>query len=257
MSSGRTALSAAAAALLAAVAPALAAQDHTITASSDVFTPASITIATGDRVVFANSGGSHNFVFEDGPRFPQTPRPAGDAVWSTPLSRVFTVAGTYRFYCATHGGPGGVGMSGTVTVAAGGPVPAPTPTPTPTATPTPGATGQPPAPQGGGALQVRSLTTAAKSFCVRRGPGCRRPGVRLRIDLSAPARVTGVLRRRPPRAGAPGRRFGRVDFGTVAAGPRTLTFQRTASGKRLTAGRYTLAATVRGAGSRSLSFRVR
>jgi plastocyanin len=255
MSSGRAALSAAAAALLAAVAPAPAAQDHTITASSNQFTQASITIATGDRVLFANSDGSHNFVFEDGPRFPDVPTPAGDAVWNTPLSRVFTVAGTYRFYCAAHGGPGGKGMSGTVTVAGEGPGPAPTPTPT--ATPTPGPGGGQQAPPGGGAVQVRALTTAATSFCVRRGPACRRPGVRLRIDLSAPARVTGVLRRRPPHGKAPARRFGRVDFGTVAAGPRMLAFRRTASGKRLTTGRYTLAATVRGAGTRSLSFRVR
>jgi plastocyanin len=241
--------------LIAAVAPALAAEDHTVTASDYVFAPRDITIAPGDRVVFANSGGSHNFVFEDGPRFPEEPTPAGDAVWNTPLSRVFTVAGTYRFYCAAHGGPGGAGMSGTVTVAAGGPVPVPTPTPTPT--PTPGPSGQSPAPPGGNAVQVRSLASAATSFCVRRSPECRRPGVRLRIDLSAPARVTGVLRRRSRRAGAPARRFGRVDFGTVAAGPRTLTFKRTASGKRLTAGRYTLAASVRGAGTRSLGFRVR
>jgi hypothetical protein len=62
--------------------------------------------------------------------------------------------------------------------------------------------------------------------------------------------VSGVLRRRA-------RRFGRVDFGTVPAGPRTLRFQRTSAGKRLTAGRYTLAATVSGAGTTNLSFRVR
>jgi plastocyanin len=28
----------------------------------------------------------------------------------------FTTAGTYRYHCAVHGGPGGVGMSGTVIV---------------------------------------------------------------------------------------------------------------------------------------------
>ncbi len=74
--------------------------------------------------------------------------------------------------------------------------------------------------------------------------------MRLRIDLSAPARVTGVLKRRA-------KRFGRVDFGTVAAGPRTLRFQRTSSGKRLAAGRYSLALRVGGDDAKTLRFRIR
>ncbi len=32
------------------------------------------------------------------------------------FSFTFTTAGTYAFYCANHGGAGGVGMSGTVIV---------------------------------------------------------------------------------------------------------------------------------------------
>ena len=55
----------------------------------------------------------------------------------------------------------------------------------------------------------------------------------MQIDLSQPATVTGTLRRR-------GRGFGRVRFGTVQAGARTLSFRRNAAGRRLTAGRYTL-----------------
>ena len=74
--------------------------------------------------------------------------------------------------------------------------------------------------------------------------------MRIRIDLSAPARVTGTLKRRA-------KRFGRVDFGTVAAGPRTLRFQRTTSGRRLKAGRYALALSVDGAAAETLRFRVR
>jgi plastocyanin len=236
--------------LIAAVAPALAAEDHTVTASNYVFAPRDITIAPGDRVVFANGGGIHNFAFDDGQAFPASPTDSSEPVWDTPLSRTFTTAGTYRFACDLHGPE----MSGTITVTGTAPSPAPTATPEPSPTPPPG-TGT--TPSGDAPVRVRSLASAAASFCVRRGPECRRPGVRLRIDLSAPARVTGVLRRRPPRAGAPARRFGRVDFGTVAAGPRTLRFRRTASGKRLTAGRYTLAVTVRGAGTTSLSFRIR
>ena len=97
---------------------------------------------------------------------------------------------------------------------------------------------------------MRSLKPAAKSFCARRSATCRKPGVRLKIDLSAPAQVRGVLKRKA-------KRFGSVDFGTVAAGPRTLRFQKTASGKRLKPGRYTLALTVDGAPAKTLRFRIR
>ena len=246
----RLALPAAAVAMVAvASSPALAA-DHTITASSNFFTDAAITIAPGDRVLFANAGGLHNFEFEDGPAFPASPTLPG-AAWNG-LERVFPSAGTYPYFCAQHGAPGGVGMSGVVTAAAPSPGPQPGPGPSPQPGPQPGPqpspTGEPPAAPG--TVQVRTLEPVAARFCARRGPRCRRPGVRVRIDLSAPARVTGVLRRRA-------KRFGRVDFGTVAAGPRTLRFRRTAADKRLVAGRYTLAVSVDGDAAKTLAFRVR
>jgi hypothetical protein len=89
---------------------------------------------------------------------------------------------------------------------------------------------------------------------VRRGPRCRRPGARLRIDLSAPADVRGTLRRRAPGARR-FRAFGRLRFGRVGAGARTLTFTRTAAGRRLRPGRYTLALHAAGT-RRTLAFRV-
>ena len=96
---------------------------------------------------------------------------------------------------------------------------------------------------------------AGSGFCTRRTATCRRPGVRLRIDLSAAAPVTGTVFRRA-RRGAPFRRFGSLDFGRVAAGPRTLSFTRTKAGRRLTAASYRLA--LKAAGStRTVSFRVR
>ena len=135
-------------------------------------------------------------------------------------------------------------MSGTVTVAAPSPGPQPGPgrrrSPARSPGPSQARAASPRRPRAAaGAVQVRTLEPAAARFCARRGPGCRRPGVRLRIDLSAPARVTGVLRRRA-------KRFGRVDFGTVAAGPQTLRFRRTAAGERLVPGRYSLAVRVDG-----------
>ncbi len=53
------------------------------------------------------------------------------------------------------------------------------------------------------------------------------------------------------------KRFGRVDFGTVAAGMRTLKFTKTAAGKRLTAGRYTLKLTIGARAPQTLGFKVR
>jgi hypothetical protein len=79
--------------------------------------------------------------------------------------------------------------------------------------------------------------------------------VRLRIDLTAPARVTGTLTRRV-RRGTPFRRFGTLDFGHVAAGPRTLAFTRTRAGRRLARGRYRLALAAAGS-TRTLAFAVR
>ena len=72
----------------------------------------------------------------------------------------------------------------------------------------------------------------------------------MRIDLSQPATVTGALRRR-------GRRYGRVRFGTVATGARTLAFRRTAAGRRLLRGRYTLRLQIAGELQPALRFSVR
>jgi hypothetical protein len=159
-------------------------------------------------------------------------------------------------------------------------VPAPTPTPTPTTTPdpTPSATPDPTptaqagggggAPGGGGSAtgdqnstahgtppELRSLKLLTAVACPRRTARCRAPGVALRIDLSAPARVRGTLRRRAPgstRLAA----FGSVRLGRVAAGPRTVRFTRTAAGRRLAPGAYKLRLTAAGS-VRSLAFRVR
>jgi plastocyanin len=236
--------------LVAAVAPALAAQQsHTITARQmpNRFDPPTLTIGAGELVTFANAGGVHNFAFEDGEQYPDDPEGPGGPGWAMPQGRAFPTAGTYRFLCEQHP----TEMTGTITVTAATPSPGPSPSPQPGPSPSPSpGPGGGTTPSGGQPTQVRSVSLASGSFCTRRGPKCRRPGVRLRIDLSAPARVTGVLTRRA-------KRFGRVDFGSVAAGPRTLRFQRTSSGKRLRAGRYSLALSVDGVAAKTLRFRVR
>jgi plastocyanin len=256
MSRGWVATLAALAGLTAAVMPATAA-DHRITASDFSFDPDDLTIARGDRVIFANDGGTHNFIFSDGPSIPNAPADADDAVWDTPPTREFDTPGIYSYVCGNHSF-----MSGTINVTAETPTPTPTPIPTPRPGPTPRPTPTPsPAPGPGtrpaAAVQVRALAAAGRSFCSKRRRGCPRPGVRVRIDLSRAAAVTGVLRRRPLRGSARARRFGRVDAGRVAAGLRTLRFSRTAAGRRLSSGRYTLTVRVDGRIAGTLSFKVR
>ena len=60
------------------------------------------------------------------------------------------------------------------------------------------------------------------------------------LVLSIPAEVSGTLTRRPLRGRARAKSFGRLNFGNVAAGVRTLTFSKNTAGTRLTAGRCTL-----------------
>jgi plastocyanin len=240
----RLALVVAGVALVAAVAPALAA-DHTITAlGNNRFDRPNLTIAAGDRVIFANASGNHNFAFSDGQSYPApTGVPSDDDRWDEPPSRTFDTPGTYPYVCVVHDDQG---MTGTIIVTAVEPTPTPQPSPDPTPTPTPSPGGGGTTPAGAQPVRVHTLALARGTFCAR----CKRPGVRLRIDLSAPARVTGVLKRRA-------KRFGRVDFGTVAAGPRTLRLRRTTAGRRLVAGRYSLALSVDAVAAKTLRFRVR
>jgi plastocyanin len=101
------------------------AADHIVTALSNMsFSPKSLSINAGDTVTFKNGGGSHNVASDPGSvttfRCANGCDGAGGngnvsgADWSATVS--FPTAGTIRYYCQAHGGPGGVGMSGTITV---------------------------------------------------------------------------------------------------------------------------------------------
>ena len=79
------------------------------------FTPPNITVDVGDTVTWNNTGGFHNVAFDDG-SFIQ-PNPPSFDTWS--VSHTFSSPGTYRYYCQIHGGPNGIGMSGSVTVSGG------------------------------------------------------------------------------------------------------------------------------------------
>jgi len=79
------------------------------------FEPADVTIFVGETVTWewAPTAIDHNVVPDDG----ITPASSG-ALASAPktYSYTFNDLGPFAYYCENHGGPGGIGMSGTVTV---------------------------------------------------------------------------------------------------------------------------------------------
>jgi plastocyanin len=80
---------------------------------ADVFDPSSITITQGDTVTWKNDGmHPHNVHFEEFTFV--MPDPFSSSTWM--VSNTFAQSGVYHYYCEVHGGVGGQGMSGTVTV---------------------------------------------------------------------------------------------------------------------------------------------
>jgi plastocyanin len=89
----------------------------TVTLLADnTFSPAAVQINVGDTVVWVRTAGFHN-VRADDDSFRLGEDAAGNVggTW-TSVSHTFTQAGTFGYYCEAHGGSGGLGMSGTVTV---------------------------------------------------------------------------------------------------------------------------------------------
>jgi len=86
-----------------------------LSAGGDRFEPADVTIGAGETVTWEWPEGSldHNIVPDDG----TVPATSGEPT-DGPDSHIYTfdTPGVYHYYCATHGAPGGVGQSGTVTV---------------------------------------------------------------------------------------------------------------------------------------------
>ena len=82
------------------------------------FEPAELTVAVGQTVDWYWPPGStdHNIVPDDNDSPPQSGAPAGYPRFH---SYQFTIPGVYRYYCQVHGAPGGIGMSGTITVVTG------------------------------------------------------------------------------------------------------------------------------------------
>jgi plastocyanin len=144
--------------------------DVPVAVTNFAFTPRNASINQGDTVTWTNQGMFHNVVFDDGSfTYPTNPSSSN---WS--VTRQFNTPGVFLYYCFQHGGPGGVGMAGSVTVSAATPPPGEPPPPggtPPGGTPPPGGGGgggdpSPGTPPGGKlstkvTLQVSDATPAS------------------------------------------------------------------------------------------------
>ncbi len=75
------------------------------------FNPAQLTVKAGTTVTWTNNSTMNHTVTADDGSFSSNTLAPGDQFQVT-----FTKTGTFRYYCKFHGGPGGQGMSGTITV---------------------------------------------------------------------------------------------------------------------------------------------
>jgi plastocyanin len=91
---------------------------HTVTVSSNFFSPNTLTIQAGDTVVWNCVSGCHNVNGNVG-TFPSNPASFGNSVACSPWVYAFTFSttGTYNYQCDPHA----PGMSGTITVNAATP----------------------------------------------------------------------------------------------------------------------------------------
>jgi plastocyanin len=84
---------------------------YTVVSTNNIFTPNMLTITVGDTVRWINEQGFHNVVADDNSF--TSGAPSSDP-WVYEF--VFTTVGVNPYYCEVHGGTGGVGMSGVITV---------------------------------------------------------------------------------------------------------------------------------------------
>ena len=75
------------------------------------FVPQDITVPVGTRVAWVNDGGRHQIVADNG-AFKSQPLTAAQQKFMYQFRR----PGVFPYHCHFHGGPGGKGMSGVVTV---------------------------------------------------------------------------------------------------------------------------------------------
>ena len=107
---------------------------NAVTIGDNSFTPKQIQVPVGTTITWTHRGQRQHTVTADDGSFKSDTLDKGATFQQT-----FDKPGTYAYYCEFHGGPGGLGMSGVITVGAGGPAaspPTPAPPPPTTAPPT-------------------------------------------------------------------------------------------------------------------------
>jgi plastocyanin len=86
----------------------------TVQVVNNQFNPGTLTVDAGTTVVWNWPAGSfqHTVTPDNGSV------PTGTGLLNGPATHqyTFTTPGTYAYHCQQHGGPGGLGMSGTITV---------------------------------------------------------------------------------------------------------------------------------------------
>lgn len=82
-----------------------------VTVLDNEFSPKQLHINVGDTVTWTNNGQVAHTVTADDNKFDSGNIDAGKT-----YSHTFTAPGTYAYYCALHGGAGGVGMAGVIIV---------------------------------------------------------------------------------------------------------------------------------------------
>lgn len=94
--------------------------DHPVDVQDNEFVPAEIEVTEGDRVVWTQSGSNpHSVTSDDGEEFDSHPNCFPMCMQQgQSFEHTFDDPGEYPYYCRVHGGPGGSGMSGVVTVQA-------------------------------------------------------------------------------------------------------------------------------------------
>lgn len=82
-----------------------------VTMSNNTYSPAKLTVAKGTTVTWTNKEAKPHTVTADDNSFASKPMKENDT-----FSFKFDKPGTFAYHCAFHGGNGGKGMAGTVTV---------------------------------------------------------------------------------------------------------------------------------------------
>lgn len=84
-----------------------------VSITDSAFTPRILTVEPGTKITWTNAGAMTHNVTADNNSFRSNTLSPGAT-----YSQTFTLVGNYPYHCSLHGGVGGVGMSGSVVVAA-------------------------------------------------------------------------------------------------------------------------------------------